>query len=57
MPRPRAASREILEEARKRLEDIRRDDARVDSLEARTQRILRENNLAPVVMRALGIRR
>lgn len=57
MPRPRAASREIIKDARERLEAIQRDDARVESLEIRAQRILRENNLAPAVMKALGIRR
>ena len=44
-------------EAQERLEAIERDDIRVNLLAARTQRILRENNLAPVIMRALGIRR
>lgn len=44
-------------EARERLEAIERDDDRIELLEARTQRILRENNLAPFVMKALGIRR
>lgn len=44
-------------EARERLEAAERDDDRIDLLVAKTQRILRENNLAPQIMRALGVRR
>lgn len=56
MRRPRSEPQKLTE-ARERLEAITRDDARVERLELRTQKILRENNLAPFVMRALGIRR
>lgn len=56
MKHPRAESQEVIQ-ARERLAAITRDDVRVASLEMRTQRILRENNLAPLIMRALGIRR
>lgn len=42
--------------ARERLAAIERDDQRVDELQRRTFRIMRENNLAPTIMRALRIR-
>jgi hypothetical protein len=44
-------------DARRRLEAIQADDARVDNLSHRAARILRENNLAPTIMDALGVRR
>lgn len=56
MKRPRVEPHKVVE-ARERLEAITRDDDRVRRLEIRTQRILRENNLAPFIMKALGIRR
>lgn len=43
-------------EARERLEAIEADDVKVRNLEVRTQRIMRENNLAPMIMRALRLR-
>lgn len=43
--------------AQRRLERIQADDARVDSLNRRAARILREDNLAPAIMDALGVRR
>jgi hypothetical protein len=54
--RSREPSRDVIE-ARERLAAITRDDDRVGRLEQRTQRILRENNLAPTIMDALGMRR
>lgn len=54
--RQRGPSQDVIE-ARQRLEAINRDDERVDRLERRTSRILRENNLAPSIMDALGVRR
>lgn len=56
MRRPRQEPQQVAE-ARERLEAIERDDVRVQRLEIRTQKILHENNLAPVIMKALGIRR
>lgn len=44
-------------EARERLEAVERDDDKVDLLVAKAQRLMRENNFAPMVMRALGVRR
>lgn len=46
-----------LVEARERYEAVEHDDAKVHNLEVRAQRILRENNLAPLVRRALGLQR
>lgn len=43
-------------EARERLENAERDDARIEHLETRAQRIRRENHLAPWIMKALGMR-
>ncbi len=45
-----------VDEARQRLDDTVKDDAKVNDLQVRTQRLIRENNLAPYVMKALGIR-
>jgi len=42
--------------ARERLESAEADDERIASLERRTERIRRENNLAPWIMKSLGIR-
>ena len=56
MKRQRKEPRKVVE-ARERLEAITRDDDRVELLEARTKRMLHENNLAPFIMRALGIKR
>lgn len=52
----REPSQDVVE-ARERLEAIHRDDERVNRLERRTAKILRENNLAPSIMDALGVRR
>lgn len=54
--RQRGPSQDVIE-ARERLEAIKRDDERVARLERRTSKILRENNLAPSIMDALGVRR
>lgn len=54
--RQRGPSQDVIE-ARERLEAIERDDERVARLERRTSKILRENNLAPSIMDALGMRR
>ncbi len=45
-----------VEEAQSRLEHTAADDVRVDRVVERTNRLIRENNLAPYVMKALGIR-
>lgn len=44
-------------EARDRLEAASRDDEKVDAVMMRVEKALKENNLAPYVMRALGVRR
>lgn len=44
-------------QARKRLDEVRRDDVRVDSLGARVRRVQRENNLGPAISQALRARR
>lgn len=44
-------------EAAQRLEKVVADDERVARLTRRTQRIMRENNLAPDILKALGVRR
>ena len=44
-------------QARDRLEAVSRDDVKVDAVMRRVDQVLRENNLAPYVMRALGVRR
>lgn len=54
--RTRGPSTDVIE-ARERLEATNQDDARVDRLERRTARILREDNLAPTIMDALGVKR
>jgi hypothetical protein len=54
--RQREPSQDVLE-ARDRLEAVTRDDERVQHLERRTAKILREDNLAPTIMNALGVRR
>lgn len=41
-------------QAQERLEEIRADDARVDALVRRQMKVIRENSLAPTIMRALG---
>jgi len=45
-----------IQEADRRLEEIGRDGEKVASLEARMQQILRENNLAPAIVKALRVR-
>jgi hypothetical protein len=47
--------REEIEEAQRRLEAVVEDDKKIAELEKRTKRILRENNFAPTIMRALGV--
>jgi hypothetical protein len=42
-----------LRAARDRLADVERDDDRVESIEQRAVRHIRENNLGPLVARAL----
>ncbi len=49
-------SEEILQ-AKERLEQIRADDETVEDIVRRTQKIIRENNLGPDIMRALGVQR
>lgn len=44
-------------QARKRLDDTVRDDARVERLDARMKRVQRENHLGPSISRALRARR
>lgn len=44
-------------EAVQRLEAVIADDDRVDRLAQRAAKIIRENNLAPDIMKALGVRR
>jgi len=44
-------------EAAQRLEAVKADDVRVDRLAYRAAKIVRENNLAPDIMKALGVRR
>lgn len=41
-------------EAEERLHAIEADDVKVADLERRMKRIIRENDLAPTIMRALG---
>ena len=53
---PHKESDEVTD-ARERLKAVALDDLRVARLEARTQKILRENNLAPLIMRSFGIRK
>lgn len=55
-PWMRRYPRTELEEAQRHHDEVVADDERVDDLEKRTNRIIRENNLAPIVMRALGLR-
>lgn len=54
---PLAAPSPETERARERLDEVCRDDARVDRLDRRTQRARRENNLGPAISRALRARR
>lgn len=42
-------------DAKERLESVRKDDEVVDSLARRAKKILKENNLAPDIMKALGM--
>jgi len=55
--RRRAAASAEVHAARQRLEATSRDDAQIDLVMGRVEQALRENNLAPYVMRALGITR
>jgi len=44
-------------QARQRLERIRSDDVAVNQLAQRARRIMRENNLAPDIIKALRVQR
>jgi tetrahydromethanopterin S-methyltransferase subunit F len=44
-------------QAEARLERIKADDETVEDIVQRAQKILRENNLAPSIMKALGVQR
>lgn len=46
-----------VQQARKRLDDVVRDDVRVERLDARMKRAQRENHLGPSISRALRARR
>jgi hypothetical protein len=46
-----------VQQARKRLDDVVRDDIRVERLDARMKRVQRENHLGPSISRALRARR
>jgi hypothetical protein len=56
-PWPKKVPQEQIAEAERRLERVIRDDAEVAIIEKTTQKMLRENNLAPYVMRALRAQR
>lgn len=43
-----------VEKAQEKLEQVRRDDVRVDKLLKRTSKLIAENNLAEAVIKALG---
>lgn len=43
-------------EAQERLEKVYEDDAKVNDLSRRAKKIVRENELAPSIMKALGVR-
>ena len=45
-----------IEDAQAKLEQVIRDDDRVESLVRRTDRVIGENNFAVTVRRALGVR-
>lgn len=42
-------------EAQHRLESIEHDDVIISQLERRSERVMREDNLAPYIMRVLGL--
>lgn len=44
-------------QARKRLDEVSRDDVRVKRLDERVQRVRKENHLGPAISRALRARR
>lgn len=56
-PWPKKPDASIKNEAKERLKATERDDARIDHIVRRTQKIVRENNLGPIVMKALGVQR
>ena len=47
---------EQIAQAQERLEKVYEDDAKVNDLSRRANKIVRENELAPAIMRALGVR-
>lgn len=52
-----ATSPHDVQKARERLDDVVRDDIRVERLDARMKRAQRENHLGPSITRALRARR
>lgn len=50
---PKKAPDEVQEAMDRRLEEIERDAVRVAALRRRGQRLVRENNLAPIIIKAL----
>lgn len=52
-----ATSPHDVQKARERLDDVVRDDIRVERLDARMKRVQRENHLGPSISRALRARR
>lgn len=53
----RSSSHDELLQAKEKLESVKADDIRIDKLGKRVDKILDENNLAPAIMRALGVNR
>jgi len=56
-PWPRKPDTSVKNEAKERFEAVVHDDERVDRIVRRSQKLGRENNLGPTVMRALGVQR
>jgi hypothetical protein len=50
-------ARRAAEEAERRLAAVRRDDPIVRARAERMRQIARENNLAPLILRALGVQK
>lgn len=54
--RPKRAPREELDRAQERLDNVTDDDVKVDELSRRAEQLIRENHLAPAIIRALRLR-
>lgn len=50
-------SRGEINEVKEKFEEVKADDIRVERLQSRVNRIMNENNLAPTIIKALGVQK